>query len=205
MVDFFPWLPERPYPRLLEKMRPGDIHTHVFAQQFPILDAAGKVNDFMFAARERGIIFDLGHGAASFWYRNAVPAIAQGFAPDSISTDLHTGNLNGVVIDMVTTMNKVLAMGVSLPEVIARSTVAPAREIGHPELGHLGAGSDADVAIFALDEGQFSFVDCGPARLSASQRLRPVLTLRAGQIVYNPSGIGLAEWPEAPPEYWTLR
>ena len=109
------------------------------------------------------------------------------------------------VVDMVTTMNKVLAMGVPLPDVIARSTVAPAREIGHPELGHLGAGSDADVAVFALDDGQFSFVDCGPARLAASQRLRPVLTLRAGQIVYNPSGIGLAEWPEAPAEYWTLR
>jgi dihydroorotase len=205
MVDFFPWLPERPYPTLLEKLRPGDIHTHVFAQQFPILDEAGQVNDFMFAARERGIIFDLGHGAASFWYRNAVPAIAQGFVPDSISTDLHTGNLNSVVVDMVTTMNKVLAMGVSLPDVIARSTVAPAREIGHPELGHLGAGSDADVAVFALDDGQFSFVDCGPARLSASQRLRPVMTLRAGQIVYNPSGIGLAEWPDAPAAYWVLR
>ena len=205
MVDFFPWLPERPYPTLLEKLRPGDIHTHVFAQQFPILDESGQVNDFMFAARERGIIFDLGHGAASFWYRNAVPAIAQGFVPDSISTDLHTGNVNGVVIDMVTTMNKVLAMGVPLPDVIARSTVAPAREIGHPELGHLGAGSDGDVAVFALDDGQFSFVDCGPARLTASQRMRPVMTLRAGQIVYNPSGIGLSEWPDAPPEYWVLR
>lgn len=205
MVDFFPWLPERPYPTLLEKLRPGDIHTHVFAQQFPVLDEAGKVSDFLFAARERGIIFDLGHGAASFWYRNAAPAIAQGFLPDSISTDLHTGNLNGVVIDMVTTMNKVLAMGVPLPTVIAQSTVAPAREIGHPELGHLGAGGDADVAVFALDQGDFSFVDCGPARLSAQERLRPLLTIRAGQIVYNPHGLGLAEWPDAPPEYWMLR
>lgn len=206
MVDFFPWGDERPYPTLiLEKLRPGDIHTHVFAQQFPILDNAGRVNDFMFRARERGVIFDLGHGAASFWFRNAAPAIEQGFVPDSISTDLHTGNLNGVVIDMLTTMNKMLNMGVPLADVIARSTVAPAREIGHPELGHLGPGADADVAVFALDTGTFSYVDCGPARLVGPHRLRCLLTLRAGKIVYNPEGFGLAEWSAAPPEYWTLR
>ncbi len=206
MVDFFPWLPERPYPTLiLEKLRPGDIHTHVFAQQFPILDDAGRVNDFMYQARERGIIFDLGHGAGSFWFRNAVPAIKQGFIPDSISTDLHTGNVNGVVIDMLTTMNKVLNMGVPLADVIAQSTVAPAREIGHPELGHLGVGADADVAVFALDQGTFSYVDCGWAKLTGTQRLRCLLTLRAGKTVYNPEGLGYPEWPDAPPAYWTLR
>ncbi|MGN6564677.1 MAG: amidohydrolase/deacetylase family metallohydrolase [Thermomicrobiales bacterium] len=206
MVDFFPWLPERPYPTLiLEKMRPGDIHTHVFAQQFPILDDAGKVNDFMFRARERGIIFDLGHGAASFWYRLAQPAIQQGFWPDSISTHLHTGNVNGPVFDMVTTMNKVLAMGVPLRDVIAMSTTAPAREIGHPELGHLSAGACADVAVFALDQGVFAFPDCGPANLTGRERLRAVLTLRAGRTVYNPHGLGLPEWPDAPPAYWVLR
>ena len=113
MVDFYPWLPERPYPDLiLEKLRPGDIHTHVFAQQFPVIDDHGKVFDHLFRARERGVIFDLGHGAASFWFRHAAPAIREGFVPDSISTDLHTGNLNGPVIDMVTTMSKLLAMGV---------------------------------------------------------------------------------------------
>ena len=115
MVDFFPWLPERPYETLiLEKLRPGDIHTHVFAQQFPIVDDAGKVNEALFRARERGVIFDLGHGAASFWFRNAAPAIRQGFVPDSISTDLHTGNLNGNVFSMLETMNKVLNLGMPL-------------------------------------------------------------------------------------------
>ena len=205
MVDFFPWLPERPYQRLiLEKLRPGDIHTHVFAQQFPILDDAGRVNDFMYAARERGVVFDLGHGAASFWYRNAGPAIEQGFVPDSISTDLHTGNVNGVVIDMQTTMNKVLNLGAPLEQVIARSTVAPAREMGHPELGTLSVGAEADVAVFALERGDFSFVDCGRARLVGDRRLNCLLTIRAGEIVYNPHGLGLPEWREAPPEYWTL-
>ena len=195
MVDFFPWLPERPYPDLiLDKLRPGDIHTHVFAQQFPVIDERGKVYDHLFQARERGVIFDLGHGAASFWFRNAAPAIEQGFVPDSISTDLHTGNLNGPVIDMATTMSKVLAMGVPLADVIARSTVAPAKEIGRPELGTLCPGAEADVAVLALDEGEFGFVDCGQTRLQSNQRLRCVLTLRAGEIVYNPLGLGLPTW-----------
>jgi dihydroorotase len=195
MVDFYPWLPERPYPELiLEKLRPGDIHTHVFAQQFPVIDEQGRVCDHLWQARERGIIFDLGHGAASFWFRNAVPAIQQGFVPDSISTDLHTGNLNGPVIDMAETMSKVLAMGVPLEEVIARSTVAPAREIGHPELGTLTPGAEADVAVFTLEEEPFGLVDCGKTRLDATQRQRCVLTIRAGEIVYNPNGLGLPPW-----------
>ena len=195
MVDFYPWLPERPYPELiLNKLRPGDIHTHVFAQQFPVIDDAGRVFDHLFKARERGVIFDLGHGAASFWYRNAVPAIAQGFVPDSISTDLHTGNVNGPVIDMATTMSKMLNMGLSLEDVIAKSTVAPAREIGHPELGTLSTGVDADVTVFSVDEGEFAFVDCGKTILPSTRRLRCVVTVRAGEIVYNPEGRGLPAW-----------
>ncbi len=195
MVDFYPWLPERPYPELiLDKLRPGDIHTHVFAQQFPVIDDAGKVSDHLIRARERGVIFDLGHGAASFWFRNAVPAIEQGFVPDSMSTDLHTGNLNGPVVDMATTMGKMLAIGVPLPEVIARSTIAPAREIGRPEMGTLTPGAEADVAVLALDEGNFGFVDCGQYRLEARQRLRCLLTIRAGEIVYNPDALALPPW-----------
>ncbi|MEA2583535.1 MAG: dihydroorotase [Thermomicrobiales bacterium] len=197
MVDFYPWLPERPYEELiLNRLRPGDIHTHVFAQQFPVIDEQGKVYDHLFKARKRGVIFDLGHGAASFWFRNAVPAVEQGFVPDSISTDLHTGNVNGPVVDMATTMSKMLNMGLTLEDVIARSTVAPAREIGRPELGTLTVGTEADVAVFAVDEREFSFVDCGKSRLAGNRRLRCVLTMRAGEIVYNPEGLGLLLWED---------
>ena len=197
MVDFFPWLPERPYPELiLDKLRPGDIHTHVFAQQFPIIDEAGHVAEHLFRAIARWVIFDLGHGASSFWFRNAVPAIQQGFVPDSISTDLHTGNLNGPVVDMATTMSKVLNMGVTLEEVIAQSTVAPAREIGRPELGTLTPGAVADVAVLTMERGSFSFVDCGQTRLDGHHRLRCTLTVRAGEIVYNPDGLGLSLWQQ---------
>jgi len=197
MVDFAPELPNRPYPMLiLEKMRPGDIHTHVFAQQFPIIDENGQVYRHMYEARERGVIFDLGHGAGSFWFRNAVPAIREGFIPDSISTDLHTGNVAGVVIDMLTCMNKLLNIGVPLDGVIARSTVAPAKEINRPELGTLSEGGPADVAVLALDQGDFGFVDCERTTLHGDQRLRCELTVYGGNIVYNPNGRGLKSWEQ---------
>jgi dihydroorotase len=204
MVDFWP-RPERPYPQLLKKMRPGDIHTHVFAQQFPILDDNGKPNRFLFEARDRGIIFDLGHGAGSFWFRQAIPAMHNGFSPDSISTDLHIGNINGPVVDMLTTMSKLLNIGMPLDELIYRSTVTPAREIGHPELGTLSEGAEADIALLQLETGEFGFTDCGQARYTGTRRLTCGMTLRAGQVVYDPAGLSVPDWTQAPAAYWTLR
>ncbi|HGE69824.1 TPA: hypothetical protein ENX78_03240, partial [Candidatus Poribacteria bacterium] len=143
MVDFWP-RPERPYTELiLKKLRSGDIHTHVFGRPFPIVDKSGKVYDYMFEAKERGVIFDLGHGAGSFWFRNAIPAIKGGFVPDSISTDLHMGNINGPVVNMINVMSKCLSIGMPLYEVIMRSTVTPAKEIGRSDLGTLSVGSEA--------------------------------------------------------------
>jgi dihydroorotase len=205
MVDFWP-RPERTYQDLiLKKMRAGDIHTHVFAQQFPVLDENGKPNRFLFEARDRGVIFDVGHGAGSFWFRNAVPAMHNGFIPDSISTDLHTRNVHGVVIDMVTTMNKILNIGMPLQEVIYRSTVTPANEIGHPELGNLSVGAEADVAVFQMQHGDFAFMDCGRAKLRGDKKLECMLTLRAGEIVYDPNAMSVPEWENAPAAYWQIR
>lgn len=204
MVDFWP-RPERTYPELLRKMQPGDIHTHVYAQQFPVLDEHNKPQDFMFEARERGIIFDVGHGAGSFWFRQGIPALAGGFGPDSISTDLHIGNVNGPVFDMITTMSKFLSMGMPLDEVIYRSTVTPAREIGHPELGTLSEGAEADIAVLRLDEGQFGYWDCGRAKYTGGKKLTAQLTIRAGEIVYDAEGRSMPAWEDAPPEYWVVR
>jgi|SRR5579872_1496561 len=205
MYDFWP-RPERPYEELvLEKMRPGDIHTHVYGQQFPLLDEERRPRPFMREARSRGVVFDVGHGSASFWYRQCIPCLEYGFGPDSISTDLHTGNVNGPVFDMATTMSKFLNMGMPLHEVIFRSTVTPAREVGHPELGTLSVGAEADVAVLSVREGSFALTDCGGATLTGSRRLECRLTVRAGKIVYNPDGIGLPEWPDAPEEYWSIR
>ncbi|MCY4018973.1 MAG: amidohydrolase/deacetylase family metallohydrolase [Chloroflexi bacterium] len=204
MVDFW-HRPGRTYQEMLRKMQPGDIHTHVYAQQFPILNDRNEPADFMFEARERGIIFDLGHGAGSFWFRQAIPAFQGGLAPDSISTDLHIGNVNGVVHDMLTTMSKLLCMGMPLAEVIYRSTVTPAQEIGHPELGHLSIGAEADIAVLELCEGDFGYVDCGQARLNGSRKLSCEMTLRAGEIVYDLNGRSAPAWEDAPPSYWEIR
>lgn len=203
MVDFWPRPPERSYEELLlKKMRPGDIHTHVYAQQFHVVDGQGQPNQFMHEARARGIIFDVGHGAGSFWFRNALPAIQNGFKPDSISTDLHVNNVHWAVVDMLTTMNKILNCGMPLHEVIYRSTVTPAQEIGHPELGHLSVGAEADVAVLDLLTGEFGFIDCGRAKLTGDQKLSCAMTLRGGKIVYDPAGLSLPEWTDAPAPYW---
>ena len=207
MVDFWPRPPERSYPDLLLKhLRPGDIHTHVFARQFPIIDEQGELYDYMREARKKGIHFDLGHGAASFWYRAAMPAIADNFPPDSISTDLHMGNINGHVHSMLDTMSKCLAMGMPLQEVIYRSTVTPARAIHRPQLGSLTPGSEADVAILGVLEGNFYYRDCGWACIEAQHRLECAITLRAGEVVWDRHGMTCPHLQEIPEEeaYWHL-
>jgi dihydroorotase len=200
MFDFWP-RPDRSYAELiLKKMRPGDIHTHVFAQQFPILLPDGKINPILAEARARGVIFDVGHGAGSFWFRNAVPAVKQGFIPDSMSTDLHTGNFT--VLSMTNVMSKFLAMGVPLNDLILRSTVNPAREIHRPELGTLSVGKDADIAVLEQLNGSFGYIDCGFARMDAKVKLVARMTVRAGRIVYDPSGLSMVEWEKARPQYF---
>ena len=199
MVDFWP-RPARTYADLiLKKMRPGDIHTHVFAQQFPII-VDGKVNPIMQQARARGVIFDVGHGAGSFWFRNAAPAVKQGFIPDSFSTDLHSGNYT--ILSLNNVMSKFLSMGVPLEDVIRRSTVNPAKEIKRPELGTLSVGRDADIAVLELQRGEFSYIDCGLARMDGKLKLTARMTVRAGRIVYDPTGLSMVEWEHARPQYF---
>lgn len=201
MFDFWP-LPDRSYEDLiLKKMRPGDIHTHVFAQQFPIILADGKLNPALAEARARGVIFDVGHGSGSFWFRNAVPAQKQGFVPDSMSTDLHMGNYT--VVSMNNVMSKFLAMGVPLEDVIRRSTINPANEIHRPDLGTLTVGKDADIAVLEVSKGHFSYIDCGVARMDGNVRLSARMTVRAGRIVYDPSGLSMVEWEKARPQYFS--
>ena len=207
MVDFWPRPPARSYPDLILKhLRPGDIHTHVFARQFPVIDANGDVHDYMREARKRGIHFDLGHGAASFWFRAAMPAITDRFPPDSISTDLHMGNINGHVHSMLDTMSKCLAMGMPLQEVVYRSTVTPARAIRRPELGTLTPGSEADVAVLGVLAGNFYYRDCGWACIEGKHRLECALTLRAGEVVWDRHGMTCPHLNEIPEEeeYWDI-
>jgi dihydroorotase len=201
MFDFWP-RPDRTYADLiLKKARPGDIHTHVFAQQFPIILPDGKLNPILAEARGRGVIFDVGHGAGSFWFRNAVPAVRQGFIPDSMSTDLHTGNYN--ILSLADVISKFRAMGVPLDDLIRRSTVNPANEIRRPDLGTLSVGREADIAVLEEQHGRFDYVDCGFARLSGNVRVVARMTVRAGRIVYDPSGLSMVEWEKARKQYFT--
>src|SRR5438874_7134009 len=172
-------------------MRPGDIHTHVFAQQFPIILPDGKLNPIMAEARARGVIFDVGHGAGSFWFRNAVPAVKQGFVPDSMSTDLHTGDFT--ILSMANVMSKFLSMGVPLSDLIRRSTVSPAHEIHRPELGTLSVGKEADIAVLEELHGKFGYIDCGLAKMNGDVQVIARMTVRAGRIAYDPSGMSMVE------------
>jgi dihydroorotase len=201
MFDFWP-RPERSFADLvLQKARPGDIHTHVFAQQFPIV-VDGKVNPILQQARNRGVIFDVGHGAGSFWFRNAVPAVKQGFIPDSMSTDLHTGDLT--ILSMSNVMSKFLSMGVPLNDLIRRSTVNPAREIQRPELGTLSVGNEADIAVLEELHGHFGYIDCGYAKMEGTSQIVARMTIRAGRILYDPSGLSMVQWEKARPQYFNI-
>ena len=195
MVDFGTFRPERPFEEMvLDKLRPGDMYTHTYHGSVPMLDDSGQVREYLFQARKRGVKFDVGHGAGSFWWRQAVPAVRQGFLPDSISTDLHVISMNAGMKDMTNVMSKFLNLGVSLYEVVKRSTVNPAMQIQRPELGHLGVGAAADIAVLRLEEGRFGFLDVRNARLDGTKRLRCELTLREGHAVWDLNGLAGEDW-----------
>lgn len=200
MYDFWP-RPERTYADLiLKKARPGDIHTHVFAQQFPIMLKGGTINPILAEARSRGVFFDVGHGQGSFWFRNAVPAVKQGFIPDSISTDLHTGDYR--TVSMTNIISKFRAMGVPLSDLIRRSTVNPAHEIHREDLGTLSVGKVADIAVLEEQHGKFGYIDCGLAKINADVQVVARMTVRTGRVAYDPSGLSMVEWEKARSQYF---
>ena len=187
--------PDRTYRELIiEHMRPGDMHTHMYGQQHAQIDESKRVYDYVWEARKRGVQFDVGHGGGSFWFRVAVPCMEQGHVPDTISTDVHKGSFFIPRATMPITMSKLMNMGMSLTEAVEKSTVAPARNIRRPELGTLTVGSDADVAVFELEEGEFSFVDSGRAGMQGTQRLLCHMTVRAGEVVWDLNGRSSPDW-----------
>src|SRR4051812_26089471 len=202
MIDFGNDRPERPLAELLtKKLRPGDIYTHCYSGLRHELLDDGKVNPGMIEGRKRGVIFDVGHSGGSFAWRVAVPAIKQGFLPDSISTDLHITSMNAGMKDMLNVMSKFLAMGLPVEEVIRKSTWNPAREIKHEELGNLSVGAPADVAVLRLETGKFGYTDMYGAKMMGTQRLDCELTIRNGKVVYDLNGITRPDWTTLPKDY----
>ncbi|MBK6389545.1 MAG: amidohydrolase/deacetylase family metallohydrolase [Saprospiraceae bacterium] len=199
MVDFGEHDPPNSIEALFMKhLRPGDMFTHTYSygpkQRQTVVDENGKVKPFVFEAQKRGIIFDVGHGGGAFSWRQAVPAIQQGFKPNVISSDLHTQSMNGGMKDFTNLMSKFMAMGMTLHEVIQRTTVAPAEAIHRSDLGHLSVGSEADVTVLNLKSGSFGYTDVRETKLMGSKKLEAELTIRAGKIVWDLNGISMKGW-----------
>ncbi len=183
---------------LMKHLRPGDILTHMYhaGKRSPsspfykeaLVDQNGKVKQYVFDAQNRGVIFDVGHGGNGFVYSQAMPALKQGLYPNSISSDLHTGNMNAGMKDMNNIMSKFLNMGMTLNDVILKSTWNPAQYIKRTELGHLSVGSEADIAVLSLKKGDFGYIDSHGFVMKGAQKLETELTIRAGKIVWDLNG-----------------
>jgi dihydroorotase len=189
MVDFGYFLPERPYYELVGKhLRPGDISTHMFRGPVPFVDKEGKLYPYLVEARKRGIKFDVGHGGGSFVLRNASGSIKNGFYPDTISSDLHTGSMNGAFMDLPALMSKLMALGLPLKEAVRATTSTPAEIIQRTELGHLGVGAVADVALLRVMEGEFGYWDSNKGRVPGKERLFCEMTLKGGEVAWDWNG-----------------
>jgi dihydroorotase len=163
--------------------------------QLEILDRfTGKVQPYMWEARKRGVLFDMGHGAGGFLWPVASRAMRQGFPPDTLGTDLHPSSIMNAV-NIPNCISKLMALGMTLPDAIRRATVNPARAIGRfPELGTLGEGRTADIAVLCLESGVFPLSDSRRKKLLARQRVRCVMTIRNGTIVFDEDGFSCPDW-----------
>ena len=164
--------PPPSYEEVLARLRPGDILTHAF-RPFPNSPATaqGTVKRAVIEARQRGVLFDIGHGKGSFAFKTARAMLANGFLPDTISSDVHALCINGPAFDQVTTMSKFLRLGMPLTEVIAASTVNAAFALKRPELGSLKPGSVGDATILSVKEGRFDYVDVVGEQLTGDRRI----------------------------------
>jgi dihydroorotase len=199
IVDFGSSTPRLSIEELFMKhLRPGDIFTHTFAYSMPareaIVDENNKVKPFVFEAQKSGRIFDVGHGAGAFQWHVAHNAIKQGFLPNTISTDLYRSSRNAGMKDMANVMSKFLALGVSVQDIILRSTWNPANVIKRPDLGHLSVGAEADISVFTVREGKFGYQDARGVTYNGNKKFEAELTVRAGRVVWDLNGIAGTPW-----------
>ena len=167
---------------VVSRLRPGDILTHCFKPfpNAPVRLRDGGIYEEIKLARERGVIFDIGHGAGSFSFKTGEAMLASGFKPDCISSDIHCLSVNGPVYDQLTTLSKFLALGMPLGDVIDCSTRNPANAIDRPDLGRLAANGVADISILKLEEGVFEFHDADHDSISAKQHLKAQAVVQQG-------------------------
>jgi len=205
MVDFGGADPVLPLEDLFfNVLRPGDIYTHAYGGGMTghggrqaLVDDNKVLRPRMLEAQERGIIFDIGFGGGSFFYEYALPAFDQGLRPNTISTDLHTGSMNGGLKTLLNAVSTLMNMGMTVQEAIEAATWAPAQVIQREDLGHLSEGAEADIAVFRLLQGDFGFQDSRRNRIDGTEKLETELTLRRGRVVYDLNGIASPRWGEA--------
>jgi dihydroorotase len=193
MVDYHRH-PNHNYRGLLDRLRPGDTHTHMYGRHTPQMDAAWNLYPYIMDAREKGIQFDVGHGSFSFWFSTASKLIPQGHIPNTISTDVHIGSYFIPRATMPLVMSKLMNLGISLHDVVEMSTSAPASWMKRPELGNLSVGAGADVAVLGVEHGDFGFVDSGLARMKGDTRLSCQMTLRYGEVVWDPNSLSRPDY-----------
>jgi dihydroorotase len=159
-------------PEVLSRLREGDVLTHCF-RPFPNAPATadGKVHPAVIDARQRGVIFDIGHGMGSFSFQTARTMLDNSFMPDCISSDVHALCIDGPAFDLLTTMSKFICLGMSLDEVIKAATENPAKALKRPELGTFKPGSAGDASILELQGGTFDYMDSTGEHLSGKMRL----------------------------------
>src|SRR5215472_1438108 len=164
--------PPPSYEEVIARLRPGDVLTHAF-RPFPNSPATaqGTVKRAVIEARQRGVLFDIGHGKGSFAFKTARAMLANGFLPDTISSDVHALCINGPAFDQVTTMSKFLCLGVPFPDVVAASTVNAAFALKRPELGSLKPGSVGDATILSVNDGRFDYVDVVGEHLTGDRKI----------------------------------
>jgi dihydroorotase len=164
--------PPPTYEEVIARLRPGDVLTHAF-RPYPNtpVTAQGTVKQAAIDARRRGVLFDIGHGKGSFAFKTARAMLANGFFPDTISSDVHALCINGPAFDQVTTMSKFLCLGMPLTDVIAASTANAAFALKRPELGSLKPGSVGDATILSVKDGHFDYVDVVGEHLMGDQRI----------------------------------
>jgi dihydroorotase len=164
--------PPPSYEEVIARLRPGDILTHAF-RPFPNAPATaqGTVKRAVVEARRRGVLFDIGHGKGSFAFKTARAMLANGFRPDTISSDVHALCIDGPAFDLVTTMSKFLCLGMPLADVIAASTVNAATALKRPELGSLKPGCVGDATVLSVKEGRFDYVDAVGEHMTGDRRI----------------------------------
>jgi dihydroorotase len=194
MVDFGEHQPPNSIESLfMEHLRPGDMFTHTYSNgpknRETVVDENHQVKPFVFKAQERGIVFDVGHGGGAFSWVQAVPAVKQGFLPNVISTDLHIQSMNAGMKDLCNVMSKFMALGLSIQDVVLRTTLNPAQVINRPELGNLDIGAEADVAVLRVRDGNFGFTDVRRLTVDGTQKIEAEITIRAGKIVWDLNGL----------------